>query len=131
MRWWYLSHWALTKKKTDFVECEQHRGRATCTSTQTDQRLCNPLSGKKKSLTCYRKNFTILTRHCSWAEYFVHNLARNLEDSFLGLRPICCEAAQPVHFSSLISIIVIRFFECIIVLLIYQIFKTLASLCSC
>ena len=55
----------LNGRKSDFVACEQKRGRPACASTQSDQRLCYSLYGKENSPTGSKQNFIILASLCS------------------------------------------------------------------
>ena len=62
--------------------CEQHRRRSACASAQSDQRLCNSLSGKYHMYTCYRRNFNSLASLCSWGDWFETCLVGNPKDRF-------------------------------------------------
>ena len=55
----------LDMRKPDFVACLQQRHRPACTSMKSDQPLCQLLSEKYSSQTCFMQNFNVLASFCS------------------------------------------------------------------
>ena len=52
-------------RKTDYVACEQQKGRSACASAQSDQRLLFSLSGNDSIQTFFMQNLIILAGLCS------------------------------------------------------------------